>query len=116
MYTWRPLESYDRQGFIPTFISSAQTIKPPVPTDYDRANAEKLEKKLAGEYDETAGKTQQRTDAEAQFASAQTIKPPVPTDYDRANAEKLEKKLAGEYDETAGKTQQRTDAEAQFAE
>ncbi|MFR3451030.1 MAG: LTA synthase family protein [Collinsella sp.] len=32
------------------------------------AKAEKLEKKLAGEYDETAGKTQQRTDAEAQLA------------------------------------------------
>ena len=68
VYTWRPLESYYRQGFIPTFISSAQTIKPPVPEDYDMAKAEKLEKKLAGEYDETAGKTQQRTDAEAQFA------------------------------------------------
>ena len=68
VYTWRPLESYYRQGFIPTFISSAQTIKPPVPKDYDMAKAEKLEKKLAGEYDETAGKTQQRTDAEAQFA------------------------------------------------
>ena len=68
VYTWRPLESYYRQGFIPTFISSAQTIKPPVPENYDMAKAEKLEKKLAGEYDETAGKTQQRTDAEAQFA------------------------------------------------
>lgn len=68
VYTWRPLESYYRQGFIPTFISSAQTIKPPVPKDYDMAKAEKLEKKLADEYDETAGKTQQRTDAEAQFA------------------------------------------------
>lgn len=47
VYTWRPLESYYRQGFIPTFISSAQTIKPPVPEDYDMAKAEKLEKKLA---------------------------------------------------------------------
>ena len=68
VYTWRPLESYYRQGFIPTFISSAQTIKPPVPEDYDMAEAEKLERQLAGEYDETTGKTQQRTDAEAQFA------------------------------------------------
>ena len=68
VYTWRPLESYYRQGFIPTFISSAQTIKPPVPEDYDMAKAEKLEEGLAGEYDQTTGKTWQRTDAEAQFA------------------------------------------------
>ena len=29
IYTWRPLESYYRQGFLPAFISGAQTIKPP---------------------------------------------------------------------------------------
>lgn len=68
VYTWRPLESYYRQGFIPTFISSAQTIKPPVPEDYDMEKAKKLENELAATYDETTGATQQRIDAETQFA------------------------------------------------
>lgn len=67
VYTWRPLESYYRQGFIPTFISSAQTIKPPVPEDYDMAEAEKLEKQLAAEYDESDGISHNRTEAVAQF-------------------------------------------------
>ena len=35
VYTWRPLESYYRQGFLPAFISSAQTIVPPKPKGYD---------------------------------------------------------------------------------
>ncbi len=39
VYTWRPLESYYRQGFIPTFISSAQTIKPPVPESATAASS-----------------------------------------------------------------------------
>lgn len=67
VYTWRPLESYYRQGFIPTFISSAQTIKPPVPEDYDMGEAEKLEKQLATDYDESDGISRNRTEAVAQF-------------------------------------------------
>lgn len=51
VYTWRPLESYYRQGFIPTFISSAQTIKPPVPEGYSVKGAEDLLKKTAESYD-----------------------------------------------------------------
>ena len=34
VYTWRPLESYYRQGFIPSFVSSAQTIQPRKPDGY----------------------------------------------------------------------------------
>lgn len=68
VYTWRPLESYYRQGFIPTFISSAQTIKPPVPKDYDMKAAEELEKSLAEEYDSGEGDDAGRVLAEGQFA------------------------------------------------
>lgn len=67
VYTWRPLESYYRQGFIPTFISSAQTIKPPVPENYDMKEAEELEKSLAAAYDAGEGDDAERTLATAQF-------------------------------------------------
>lgn len=52
VYTWRPLESYYRQGFIPTFISSAQTIKPPVPEDYSVEGAAELLEQMAARFGE----------------------------------------------------------------
>ncbi len=52
VYTWRPLESYYRQGFIPTFISSAQTIKPPVPENYSVDGAKQLLEQKATSFDE----------------------------------------------------------------
>lgn len=67
VYTWRPLESYYRQGFLPTFISSAQTIKPPVPKGYTMDEAKDLEKTLADEYDASEGENPSRLEAEAQF-------------------------------------------------
>ncbi|MDO4436445.1 MAG: LTA synthase family protein [Coriobacteriaceae bacterium] len=67
VYTWRPLESYYRQGFLPTFISSAQTIKPPVPAEYDMDAAQKLEDELAATYDEGEGASTGRTAAQKQF-------------------------------------------------
>ena len=42
IYTWRPLESFYRQGYIPSFITSAQTIIPPKPRDYSASEAEEL--------------------------------------------------------------------------
>ena len=39
VYSWRPLESYYRQGFLPSFISGAQTIKPSKPEDYSVSGA-----------------------------------------------------------------------------
>lgn len=68
VYTWRPLESYYRQGFIPTFISSAQTIKPPVPEAYDMGAAEELETSLAATYNSGEGDDASRVLAEGQFA------------------------------------------------
>ena len=67
VYTWRPLESYYRQGFIPTFISSAQTIKPPVPEDYDMQAAQELEKSLAATYDAGEGDDASHVLAQKQF-------------------------------------------------
>ena len=67
VYTWRPLESYYRQGFIPTFISSAQTIVPPKPEGYDADEAQDLIDEYAATYDETTGSSEARTQATAQF-------------------------------------------------
>ena len=67
VYTWRPLESYYRQGFLPAFISSAQTIVPPKPKNYDRAEAEELIDTYAQEFNETEGASEGRTQAVEQF-------------------------------------------------
>ena len=67
VYTWRPLESYWRQGFLPTFISAAQTIKPPVPDDYSVEDAEALVKRYADTYDAGEGASAERAAAKAQF-------------------------------------------------
>ena len=67
VYTWRPLESYWRQGFLPTFISGAQTIKPPVPADYDEGDAKKLEREYADAYDKQESSDAERAQAAAQF-------------------------------------------------
>ncbi len=67
VYTWRPLESYYRQGFLPAFISGAQTIKPPVPDDYSVDGAEELIDEYAADYDGSHGAEESRTAAEQQF-------------------------------------------------
>ena len=67
VYTWRPLESYWRQGFLPSFISAAQTIKPPVPEDYSVNGAKDLLKQYADEYDAGEGASEGRAAAEQQF-------------------------------------------------
>ncbi len=67
IYTWRPLESYYRQGFLPAFISGAQTINPPKPDDYSVDAAEALIDEYARAYDEQNATNENRTAAEAQF-------------------------------------------------
>ena len=71
VYTWRPLESYYRQGFLPAFISGAQTIKPPRPDDYSTEDAEALIADYADRYDAGAGTSDERTAAAAQFDEEQ---------------------------------------------
>ncbi len=70
VYSWRPLESYYRQGFLPSFISGAQTIKPSKPEDYSVSGAKKLISKYADEYDsnsQTGGSSTARLEATKQF-------------------------------------------------
>lgn len=68
VYTWRPLESYYRQGFIPTFISSAQTIKPPRPNDYSIEEADRLLNVTANTFDKNVlAEDAAYTEARAQF-------------------------------------------------
>ena len=70
VYSWRPLESYYRQGFLPSFISGAQTIKPSKPEDYSVSGAKKLISEYADEYgsnSQTGGSSTARLEAEKQF-------------------------------------------------
>lgn len=67
VYTWRPLESYYRQGFLPAFISGAQTINPPRPQNYSVETAEELIDRYSASYDEQNAGNEQRSAAEAQF-------------------------------------------------
>lgn len=71
VYTWRPLESYYRQGFIPSFISSAQTIQPRKPEGYTKSDAQDLIDEYAASYDEAAGTTPERSEAVEQFEDEQ---------------------------------------------
>ena len=70
VYSWRPLESYYRQGFLPSFISGAQAIKPSKPEDYTVSGAKKLISEYAKEYDDnnqTGGSSATRLEATKQF-------------------------------------------------
>ena len=70
VYSWRPLESYYRQGFLPSFISGAQTIKPSKPEDYTVSGAKKLISEYAKGYDDnnqTGGSSAARLEATKQF-------------------------------------------------
>ena len=70
VYTWRPLESYWREGYLPAFISAAQSIKPPKPADYSVDDARATLKKYAKAYDKSdAAKSDERTAAKEQFDS-----------------------------------------------
>ena len=70
VYTWRPLESYWREGYLPAFISAAQSIKPPKAADYSVDDAKAALKKYAKAYDKSdAAKSDERTAAKEQFDS-----------------------------------------------
>ena len=67
---WRPLESYWREGYLPAFISAAQSIKPPKPADYSVDDAKATLKKYAKAYDKSdAAKSDERAAAKEQFDS-----------------------------------------------
>ncbi|MDY2776797.1 MAG: LTA synthase family protein [Collinsella sp.] len=71
IYTWRPLESYYRQGFLPSFISGAQTIKPPLPEGYSVDAAKGMMEDYAARYDAEQGQSDGRVQAAAQFDEEQ---------------------------------------------
>ena len=70
VYTWRPLESYYRQGFLPSFISNAQLMMPQRPADYSAEAADELISGYAAEYDQSSdlGASEGRKAAEQQFS------------------------------------------------
>ncbi|QWT18128.1 LTA synthase family protein [Collinsella sp. zg1085] len=67
VYSWRPLNSYYQQGFLPCFISSAQTIAPKRPRGYKIEEAQQLMKRYAASYDAELGVSPERAQAQAQF-------------------------------------------------
>lgn len=69
LHTWSPLDSYYRQGFLPTFISSAQKMVPVKPAHYQRAAAEELIRRYAAAWDQDAmlGASPSRMQTEEQF-------------------------------------------------
>ncbi len=71
VYTWRPLESYYRQGFIPTFISSCQTYIPSKPDGYDVDEAAELVEEYADEYDADTEDDEDLAAAQEQFDEEQ---------------------------------------------
>lgn len=76
LHTWKPLDSYCSQGFLPTFISSAQKMIPPKPKHYDGRDAAALIKRLASRWSkgEHGSADPNRTAAVAQF---EQLKPSV---------------------------------------
>ena len=73
VYSWRPLDSYYHQGYLPTFISAAQTIRPPRPDDYSVDDAAALLDAYATAYDEDPllGASPEHAAAQEQYAEEQ---------------------------------------------
>ncbi len=68
---WSPLKDYRMEGFIPAFISGAQSIVPTQPWGYWRPNIPSLMEGYAQQYDEGIGSTTRRRAAERQFEQVQ---------------------------------------------
>jgi len=65
---WCPLKDYKAEGFIPAFISGAQSISPTTPLGYTTSGAEEIAQKYADSYVEKSDADARRTAAEQQFA------------------------------------------------
>lgn len=64
---WDSLAVYKTQGFLPSFISLAQTLEIDVPDGYSLESAEQLEKQYAVAYEEGRGVSEGILQARAQF-------------------------------------------------
>lgn len=65
---WESLSLYKTQGFLPSFISLAQTIEIDEPFNYSFDDAEEVEKTYAAQYDSTKGLSESAVLAQAQFS------------------------------------------------
>lgn len=55
VYTWKPIPSYQDNGFLSSFVSTAQLMIPQKPNGYSKQTADKTVKELASRYDEENG-------------------------------------------------------------
>lgn len=55
VYTWKPIPSYQDNGFLSSFVSTAQLMIPQKPKGYSKQIADKTVKELASRYDEENG-------------------------------------------------------------
>lgn len=55
VYTWKPIPSYQDNGFLSSFVSTAQLMIPQKPKGYSKKTADKTVKELASKYDEENG-------------------------------------------------------------
>lgn len=55
VYTWKPIPSYQDNGFLSSFVSTAQLMIPQKPKGYSKQTADKTVKELASRYDEENG-------------------------------------------------------------
>lgn len=55
VYTWKPIPSYQDNGFLSSFVSTAQLMIPQKPKGYSKKTADKAVKELASRYDEENG-------------------------------------------------------------
>lgn len=55
VYTWKPIPSYQDNGFLSSFVSTAQLMIPQKPKGYSKKTVDKTVKELASRYDEENG-------------------------------------------------------------
>lgn len=55
VYTWKPIPSYQDNGFLSSFVSTAQLMIPQKPKGYSKQAADKTVNELASRYDEENG-------------------------------------------------------------
>ncbi len=68
---WRPLEDYQSNGFITSFLTNVQNIMTQEPDGYSSSNAEELIAAYAAEYDQTTGSSSRRQAATQQYSEQQ---------------------------------------------
>lgn len=68
VYTWKPIPSYQDNGFLSSFVSTAQLMIPQKPKGYSKQIADKTVKELASRYDEENGEGSAAKAAREQYS------------------------------------------------